>query len=141
MEEQYNLTRFLKAQKLDYKRALKELKDEKKNGHWMWYIFPQIYGLGMSETSKFYAIRNINEAEQYLKHPILGHRLIEISEILLNLKSNDPISIFGYTDSLKLKSSMTLFSLVPNSSPIFDKILEKFFNNEKDYETIKLINE
>lgn len=103
MKETNNLNRFLVAQESNYINAFQEIKSGKKTGHWMWYIFPQIDGLGFSSTTKFYSIKSIEEAKQYLNHPILGSRLIEISKALLNLKIANPIAIFGYTDSLKLK--------------------------------------
>ncbi len=98
----------------------------------MWYIFPQIQGLGFSETSKFYAIKDINEAEEFLNHPVLGSRLVHICNELLKLKSNDANKIFGSPDDLKLKSSMTLFSSLHNSNHVFQLVLEKFFNGTKD---------
>jgi uncharacterized protein (DUF1810 family) len=132
-----NLNRFLEAQNNTYKKALKEIKAGRKTGHWMWYIFPQITGLGSSETSRFYAIKSMDEAAQYLQHPVLGKRLVEISEALLKLKSDNPESIFGYIDSLKLKSSMTLFSSIENANSVFKKVIEKFYAGEKDTDTLK----
>jgi uncharacterized protein (DUF1810 family) len=140
MTDPYNLTRFLEAQKHDYELALQEIKNGKKTGHWMWYIFPQIEGLGHSETTRFFAIRDKVEATQYLNHPVLGTRLLEITSALLNLNVNDPIAVFGNIDSLKLKSSMTLFSLVTPTNPIFQKVLDKFFNGNKDINTIRIVN-
>ncbi len=106
----------------------------------MWYIFPQIQGLGFSETSKFYAIKDINEAEEFLKHPVLGSRLVHICNELLNLECNDANKIFGSPDDLKLKSSMTLFSSLPNTNPVFELVLEKFFNGTKDNKTLRIID-
>jgi uncharacterized protein (DUF1810 family) len=137
----FSLNRFLDAQQKDYSIALSEIKNGKKRSHWMWYIFPQIHGLGFSETSKFYAIKNIAEADNFLKHPVLGKRLIEICNELLHLKTNDPHEIFGSPDDLKLGSSMTLFSSLPNTNPVFQKVLDKFFNGKKDEKTLQLINE
>ncbi len=102
-----NLKRFIDVQEADYPIALSEVRNGRKQSHWMWYIFPQIQGLGFSETSKFYAIKNINEAEEFLNHPVLGSRLVHICNELLELKSNDANKIFGSPDDLKLKSSMT----------------------------------
>src|SRR5579885_2152596 len=119
MDSKNNLSRFLEAQKKDFEIALHEIKKGKKTQHWMWYIFPQIKGLGFSEMSKYYAIRDKAEAQEYLNHEILGARLIEISTALLNLNTNDPVSVFGSIDSVKLKSSMTLFSLMENSNSVF----------------------
>lgn len=136
----YNLSRFLDAQKEDFEIALNEIKNGRKTSHWMWYIFPQIKGLGQSETSKYYAIKNKREAEKYLEHEILGPRLIEISNALLNLKTDNPVQVFGSIDSVKLKSSMTLFSSIENADPVFQKVLDKYFNGEKDQNTIRLFN-
>ena len=108
MSTENNLTRFLDAQKGDYEIALKEIKKGKKTSHWMWYIFPQINGLGFSDTAKFYAIKNKDEATEYLHHDILGKRLVEISSELLKLNTSNSVEIFGQVDSLKLKSSMVL---------------------------------
>ena len=127
MTKENNLKRFIDAQEANYQIALSEIKNGRKQSHWMWYIFPQIHGLGFSETSKFYSIKNIQEAEEFLKHPILGRRLIEICNKLLELESNDANKIFGSPDDLKLKSSMTLFSSLHNSNPVFQSVLEKFF--------------
>ena len=100
----------------------------------MWYIFPQLAGLGQSETSKYYSIKSLAEAEEYLNHGVLGGRLIELCNVLLELKSNDATKIFGIPDNVKLKSSMTLFSLVKDTNPVFQKVLDKFFNGYKDQE-------
>lgn len=132
-----NLERFIKAQENSYNQALNEIKMGEKKTHWMWYIFPQIKGLGFSEISNYYAIEDLGEATAYLENKILKQRLIEISKALLKLETNNPIEIFGVIDSIKLKSSMTLFSLVSNES-IFENILEKFYEGEKDEKTIEL---
>jgi len=141
MTTNYNLQRFLNAQEKDYPGALSEIKNGKKQSHWMWYIFPQIQGLGFSETSKFYAIENIHEAGEFLNHPVLGSRLIEICNELLNLDLVDPYKIFGSPDDTKLFSSITLFSSLPETDPVFQKVLNKFFGGEKDEKTNKIINE
>jgi len=107
--------------------------------HWMWFIFPQIKGLGYSETARFYAIKSLDEASNYLHHPVLGKRLVEISSELLHLTTNDAAAVFGSVDAMKLKSSMTLFSLVKNSNPVFQKVLDKFFDGMKDHKTIELV--
>jgi uncharacterized protein (DUF1810 family) len=134
-----DLTRFLDAQKKDYQIALSEIKSGRKKSHWMWYIFPQISGLGQSETSKYFAIKNIEEAREYLNHNILGHRLREISNELLNLKESNAKNIFNTPDDLKLKSSMTLFAQVDKDNSIFEKMLDKFFKGEMDNKTIKIL--
>lgn len=135
-----NLQRFLDAQDKDYPIALSEIKNGKKQSHWMWYIFPQIEGLGFSEISKFYAIKNIHEAEEFLNHPVLGKKLIEICNELLNLETNDARKIFGNPDYLKLLSSMTLFSSLHNTNSVFQKVLNKFFKGKKDEKTLQIIN-
>jgi uncharacterized protein (DUF1810 family) len=135
-----DLNRFLTAQERDYERALTEIKNGLKRSHWMWYIFPQIAGLGLSETSRFYAIKDKAEAEAYLLHPILGSRLIEISKALVDLEDNHATRIFGSPDDLKLKSSMTLFAALPGTDPVFTQVLIKYFNGIKDWETLRLIN-
>lgn len=140
METDNNLSRFVDAQKETYEIALKEIKKGKKTSHWMWYIFPQISGLGLSDTAKFYSIKNRNEATEYLKHDILGTRLIEICNELLKLPTNNAVEVFGHIDSLKLKSSMTLFSLIEFTHPAFQKVLDKFFGGMKDEKTIQLLN-
>ena len=134
-----NLQRFINAQEKAYSIALSEIRNGKKQSHWMWYIFPQIKGLGFSETSKFYAIKDLNEAEEFLNHPELGSRFIQICNELLFLESNDATKIFGKPDDAKLRSSMTLFSALPNTHPVFKKVLDKFFDGKKDPNTLKLI--
>ena len=132
------LDRFIKAQKQDYNIALSEMKAGRKRSHWMWYIFPQIKGLGFSSTAQYYAIQNKKEAEDYLAHPVLGKRLVEISEALLENKSSDASRVMGYPDDMKLKSSMTLFYLV-SGKDIFKKVLDKFFDGKLDKKTKELL--
>lgn len=135
------LHRFLDTQEDTYDMALAEIKSGKKRSHWMWYIFPQIRGLGFSETAKYYAIHNRAEAELFLNHPVLGKRLREISAVLLTLKENNPTSVFGSPDDLKLKSSMTLFSLVEESDEnVFSKVLKKYYGGSDDEKTRQLLN-
>ena len=137
--EKVDLERFLSAQEKDYQRALEEVEKGRKQSHWMWYIFPQLKGLGHSSTSEFYGIRGEKEAAAYLQHPILGQRLREICEALLELQKNDATAVMGYPDNLKLKSCMTLFSEISKENDLFDRVLEKFFNGEKDQRTIDLL--
>lgn len=134
-----DLERFLKAQEKDYEHALNEIKNGRKTGHWIWYIFPQIAGLGFSSTSKYYSIKDKNEAIEYLKNKTLKDRLIEICEALLSLESDDATYVMGYPDDLKLKSSMTLFDEVSDID-VFKKVLDKFYKGEKDEMTISLLN-
>ncbi|HQX04838.1 MAG TPA: DUF1810 domain-containing protein [Flavobacterium sp.] len=134
------LNRFLKAQEINYKTALAEIKSSRKRSHWMWYIFPQLKGLGVSETSKYFGIKDLYEAKEYLNHPILGARLKEITNELLTLNESNPKIIFGSPDDKKLKSCMTLFSMVDDSNNcIFIKIIQKFFDGNFDVKTLILI--
>ncbi len=135
-----DLKRFLEAQETDFAIALAEIRRGRKQSHWMWYIFPQITGLGFSSTSKFYAIKDRDEAESYLAHPLLGKRLIEISNALLEVKGKTANQIFGSPDDAKLKSSMTLFGALENANPVFQLVLDKYFDGAKDRKTIKLID-
>lgn len=137
--QENQLERFVDAQKNDYETALAEIKNGRKRSHWMWYIFPQIIGLGYSETSRFYAIRDLKEAEAFLSDPILGSRLIEICKALMELRSRDAYKIFGSPDDVKLKSSMTLFATVPYANSVFQVVLERFFGGEKDLQTLRIL--
>jgi uncharacterized protein (DUF1810 family) len=134
-----NLKRFLDAQTRDYATALTEIKSGRKRSHWMWYIFPQIDGLGYSEMAKRYAIPDLPEAAAYLAHSTLGPRLIEISEALLTLPGTDANEVMGSPDDLKLRSSMTLFSLVPGADRVFEAVLKKYFDGQKDPATLQII--
>ncbi|HEY9534504.1 MAG TPA: DUF1810 domain-containing protein [Mucilaginibacter sp.] len=135
------LQRFIDAQEHDYADALAEIKRGRKRSHWMWYIFPQIQGLGFSEMSKRYAIKNLDEAEAYIAHPLLGQRLIEICTALLDLDGNDAHAIFGTPDDMKLRSSMTLFASLPDAYPVFKSVLDKFFNGKMDNATLNLLGQ
>lgn len=138
MAIQYNFKRFLTAQETEFDTALAEIKNGQKTTHWIWFVFPQIAGLGFSDTSKFYAIKNKAEASQYLAHPVLGERLIEICSALLAIEGKNVYQIFGSTDSLKLKSSITLFNILENTNPVFQDVLDRFFKGEEDLKTVKL---
>jgi len=133
------LQRFLAAQETSYATALAEIKNGCKESHWMWYIFPQIAGLGYSETAQFYAIKDLNEATMYLQHELLGKRLLEISQALLDLDNDDAHSIFGSPDDIKLRSSMTLFAQVENAPPVFQSVIVKFFGGNADGRTLELL--
>ena len=133
-----DLSRFLKAQEYDYEQALREIRGGRKRSHWMWYIFPQIQGLGFSSTAQYYAIRDLQEAKDYLAHPVLGARLKEISSALLDLEGLSASEIFGYPNDLKLRSSMTLFRLADLNEPVFLEVLEKYYDGEPDSRTVDL---
>jgi uncharacterized protein (DUF1810 family) len=136
----YDLSRFLKAQANTFGNALSEINAGRKQTHWMWFIFPQVNGLGFSETSKFYAIQNLGEARAYLNHGILGERLIEITEALLKLEEKNPTEIFGSPDDMKLKSSMTLFVMASeHDKNAFHKVLEKFYQGELVERTLRIL--
>lgn len=135
----YNLDRFIEAQKEDYNQALKEIRSGKKLTHWVWYIFPQIKGLGMSDTAIHYSIESLDEAKAYLKNDYLRHNLLEISQALLDLDNNNPTEILGYPDDLKVKSCMTLFYYTDPSINVFKDVIDKFYNGEIDINTINLI--
>lgn len=142
--DEYNLERFVKAQSASYgsyQVALNEIRSGRKRTHWMWYVFPQITGLGynVSETTRRYEINCMDEAARFLDHAILGSRLIEITSALLALRTNDAAAIFGAPDHLKLRSSMTLFSLVKSAPPIFQESLSKFFGGLPDLKTIEIL--
>jgi len=137
MLQENNLQRFLDAQATDYPQALAEIKAGRKRSHWMWYIFPQIQGLGFSSTSQHYAIRDAAEAAAYLKQPVLGPRLREISGELLKLTGHDASRVFGSPDDLKLRSSMTLFAAVPGADPVFRAVLDAYFGGKADEKTLR----
>lgn len=136
----YDLERFIKAQEQAYELALSEMKSGHKRSHWIWYIFPQIKGLGFSSTSEYYGIDGLGEAKAYMENPILRKRLLEISEVLLTLPSSDAGNVMGYPDDLKLRSSMTLFAEAAPEFDVFQKVLDKFFDGEKDRKTLKKLN-
>jgi uncharacterized protein (DUF1810 family) len=131
-----SLERFVEAQAPVYARALAELKAGRKQSHWMWFVFPQIAGLGHSAMAQHYAIQNLAEARAYLAHPLLGKRLRECTQAVLDVEGKSAHAIFGSPDDLKFRSSMTLFDLAsPND--IFRAALEKFFNGEADALTVE----
>ena len=138
MNENYNLRRFIEAQEGVYPVALRELREGRKRSHWMWYIFPQLKHLGHSYNAKYYGLSGVDEAAAYLAEPVLGQRLREVSTAILNLPNNDAHEVFGGIDSLKLRSSMTLFDLVsPND--VFARVLDKYFNGQRDNRTLSII--
>jgi uncharacterized protein (DUF1810 family) len=137
--DKIELARFLDAQNKLYLKALSEIRNGKKETHWMWFIFPQLKGLGFSETAKFYGIKDLDEATEYLAHPILGKHLIEITEALLAIEGKTATEILGQPDDIKLRSCMTLFANVKNTHPIFEQVLEKYFHGSHDEYTLELL--
>ena len=135
----YDLERFVKAQDKFYDIAYFEIRNGKKESHWMWFIFPQIQGLGRSDIAVYYSIDSLGEAKEYMSHPVLGKRLIDISNELLKHDS-DINTILGEVDSLKLNSSMTLFSLVSDDK-VFDRVIDKFYEGKKDDITLDIVKE
>lgn len=135
----YDLNRFLSAQEGVYERALAELRDGLKRTHWMWYIFPQIDGLGFSPTAKRYSIKGPEEARQYLNHPVLGKRLLECTEAVLALRGGSVSEIFGYPDDMKFRSSMTLFEKIAGPGSVFSAALDRYCNGERDTATLRLM--
>jgi len=138
-EEDIELEKFIAAQERDYATALNEISSGRKQSHWMWYIFPQIQGLGFSDIAKHYAICDLKQAADYLAHPVLGTRLIEISRKLLTHKELSAKDIFGSPDDLKLRSCMSLFAAVLDAPSIFQQVLDQFFSGEKDSKTQRIL--
>lgn len=139
MEHTYDLSRFTAAHQRDYTCALQEIRGGRKYSHWMWYIFPQLQGLGRSSTSEYYGIRGKEEAAAFLADPYLGGNLREICQVLLQLPECNPANIFGYTDAMKLRSSMTLFQCASREEPLFTQVLEKYFQGKPDCRTIRML--
>ncbi len=139
-DDPFDLGRFTSAQERVYSTVLAELQGGWKRSHWMWYVFPQIAGLGHTSTSIFYSIKNIEEAREYLRHPVLGPRLTECAETLLALQGRSASQIFGFPDDMKLKSSMTLFAAATEDpGSVFVRVLEKYFHGERDARTLDLL--
>ena len=135
----YNLNRFIEAQKRNYNQALSEIKNGKKLTHWIWYIFPQIKGLGMSNVSMYYSVYGLDEAKEYLNNDYLKNNLLEITKALLELDNNNPTEVLGYPDDLKVKSCMTLFHYAEPSIDLFKKVIDKYYKGEFDANTINII--
>ena len=138
-EDAYGLSRFVRAQKHVYADALSEITNGRKRTHWMWFVFPQLAGLGVSATSERYAIATVDEARAYLDHPILGPRLLECSESLLRVEGRSATAILGTPDDLKLRSCATLFASVSAPGSVFDRVLEKYYGGARDPKTLRLL--
>lgn len=134
-----SLERFVSAQRRDFPRALEEIENGRKETHWMWYIFPQMQGLGRSDMAHFYGIADLQEAKAYLAHPELSKNLEAICQALLDLDTDDAEYIFGYTDARKLRSSMTLFAIAVEDISIYRQVLEKFFDGRLDKRTLDIL--
>jgi uncharacterized protein (DUF1810 family) len=134
-----DLQRFVAAQDQHgtYERALAELRAGRKTSHWMWFVFPQVAGLGRSATAQHYALASVDEAGAYLAHPVLGPRLLDCCSALLDLGTDDPQAVFGPVDATKLRSSMTLFERADPDQPVFGRVLEKYFGGERDDATLE----
>ena len=139
MKQNIDLSRFVEAHNQSYDTALKEIKNGHKYSHWMWYIFPQIQGLGKSSTSRYYAIKNSGEALAFLNDAYLGGHLIEISQVLMQLDSDNPTEIFGKPDDMKLRSCMTLFASVSDDNSIFHQVINKYFDGKPDKRTLAIL--
>jgi uncharacterized protein (DUF1810 family) len=138
ISDPFDLARFIQAQEGVYSQALGELRRGRKTSHWMWFIFPQTEGLGHSSMAQHYAIKSQSEAKAYLEHPLLGQRLIECCEAILNHQDLTASQIFGYPDDMKLRSSLTLFALVAGDDSIFKSALDRYFDGEPDQNTLEL---
>ncbi len=139
MNDRYELKRFVDAQEDVYKQACAELRAGRKRSHWMWFVFPQIRGLGSSPTAVRFAISGIEEARAYLEHPVLGPRLQECTGIVVGVEGRSVEEIFGYPDDLKFHSSMTLFAKAATEAGVFGEALEKYFGGEMDQGTLERI--
>jgi uncharacterized protein (DUF1810 family) len=139
MADPYNLDRFLKAQEDMYDAALDELKSGRKRSHWIWFIFPQLAGLGQSPTAQYYGIKSLDEAAAYLKHPVLGGRLHESLKVLQTLEQTNADQIFGELDAMKFRSSLTLFAEADGADPIVEGALQRWFGGRKDEKTLHLL--
>ena len=133
------MTRFVEAQENVYEQALDEIQRGRKTSHWMWFIFPQYEGLGLSEASRFYAIKSLDEARAYLAHPVLGPRLTACTEAALAVDERSATQIFGSPDDVKLRSCATLFAAVSPPGSVFERLLEKYFEGQGDKRTLALL--
>ena len=139
MKESIGLFRFTEAHRCSFQCALEEVAAGRKVSDWMWFIFPQIKGLGKSSTSKYYAIQSLDEARAFLNDSYLGNNLLTISNVLLDLKTDNPTVIFGKPDDMKLRSCMTLFASITDAGSVFHKVLDKFFDGRADMRTLRII--
>ena len=141
MDDPFHLARFIDAQRNDYSQAVAELRAGRKRSHWIWFIFPQLKGLGRSPTSEHFGVASLDEARAYLAHPILGPRLEECTRLVNQIEGSSIDQIFGFPDNLKFRSSMTLFSHAAPNNAIFSAALDKYFAGEPDPRTIELLQQ
>ena len=140
MSDPFDLERFVEAQAPSYRSALAELQSGDKRGHWMWFVFPQVAGLGSSPTAQRFGITGLAEARAYLEHPVLGARLRECATALLGLGTSDPVDVLNSgVDGLKLRSSMTLFALAAPDEPVFQQVLDRFYDGQQDAATVRIL--
>jgi uncharacterized protein (DUF1810 family) len=135
----HDLNRFVRAQEGIYGQALAEIRSGQKRSHWIWYVFPQYEGLGTSSTTRFFSIKSLAEAEAYLRHPILGPRLLECAQAVMRVEGRSALQIFGSPDDLKLRSCATLFACVAPAEPVFQQVLDKYFQGGRDGKTLELL--
>ena len=135
MSDPFDLQRFVDAQRDSYDTALAELRAGAKRSHWMWFVFPQVAGLGRSATAQHFAISGLDEARAYLAHPVLGPRLVECTRALVELAGSDPVAVLGSVDAQKLRSSMTLFAHADPDQPVFRAVLDRYFGGRGDEAT------
>jgi uncharacterized protein (DUF1810 family) len=141
LKEEPDLERFVQAQAGEYQRALAEIKSGRKRTHWMWYVFPQFAGLGSSHLAMLYAVKSVEEASAYLRHPVLAPRLVECAEAALAVEGRSAREVFGSPDDLKLRSCATLFAHVSPDGSVFHRIIDKYFGGQPDERTVRLLEQ
>jgi len=139
MDDPFNLARFIDAQSADYEQVLRELRAGRKQSHWIWFVFPQLKGLGRSSMAEYYGVGSLEEAKGYLAHPVLGPRLRECTDLVSRVEGRNIDEIFGFPDNLKFRSSMTLFSQATDENQLFNDALRKYFAGEPDARTLELL--
>ncbi len=139
MSDPFNLARFIDAQSPEYEQVLRELRAGRKQSHWIWFVFPQLKGLGRSATAEYYGIGSLDEAKAYVAHPVLGPRLRECTELVNRVEGRTIDEILGFPDNLKFRSSMTLFAKATGENQLFNDALKKYFAGEPDARTLELL--
>lgn len=139
MDPDDGIERFMRAQENVHRQALDEIKNGKKHSHWMWFVFPQIRGLGFTDYNVYFGLKDLDEAREFLRHPVLGNRLVEISQAVLELNGKTALEIFGKPDQRKLRSCMTLFSRIADADPVFENVLQKYYGGILDKKTISIL--